>query len=134
MGKAQGHKKCAAESFIGYKKKVNNLQISDPDIERMSKEQKEIRLQIENCKDPEKNKQLRKSRKEILKKMNQKVRNAREKRAEDLVGEVENTKDDTQMFKEAKPLHMKHQKIQFVHGDQERCVSRPQEVQKNNIS
>ena len=55
----------------------------------MSKEQKDIRLQIGNCKDPEKNKQLRKSRKEILKEMNQKVRDARGKRAEDLVGEVE---------------------------------------------
>ena len=62
--------------------------------------------------------------------MNQKVRDAREKRAEDLVGEVENAKDDTRMFKAAKALHMKHQKIQFVHDDQERCVSKPQEVQK----
>ena len=43
--------------------------------------------------------------------MNQKVRDAREKRAEDLVGEVENAKDDTQMFKAAKALHMKHQKM-----------------------
>ena len=122
--------KCAAETHIGYKKEVNNHQMSDPDLERMSKEQKDTRLQIENCKDPEKNKQLRKSRKEILKEMNQKVRDAREKRAEDLVGEVENAKDDTRMFKAAKALHMKHQKIQFVHDDQERCVSQPQEVQK----
>ena len=62
--------------------------------------------------------------------MNQKVRDAREKRVEDLVGEVENVKDDSQMFKAAKALHMKHQKIQFVHNDQERCMSQPQEVQK----
>ena len=34
------------------------------------------------------------------------------------------------MFKAAKALHMKHQKIQFVLDDQERCVSQPQEVQK----
>ena len=61
--------------------------------------------------------------------MNQKVRDARE-RAEGLVKEVENAKDDTRMFKAAKALHMKHQKIQFVHDDQERCVSQPQEVQK----
>ena len=73
---------------------------------------------------------MRKSRKKILKEMNQKVRDAREKRAENLVGEVENAKDGTQMFKAAKALHMKHQKIQFVHDDQERCVSQPQEVQK----
>ena len=118
------------ETHVGYMRKVNNHQISDPDLERMSKEQKDIRLQIENYKDSEKNKQLRKSRNEILKEMNQKVRDAREKRAEDLVGEVENAKDDTRMFKAAKALHMKHQKIQFVHDDQERCVSQPQEVQK----
>ena len=62
--------KCAAETHVRYKKKANNQKISDPDPERMSKEQKDIRLQIENCKDPEKNKQLRKSRKKILKEMN----------------------------------------------------------------
>ena len=104
--------------------------MSDPDLERMSKEQKDTRLQIENCKDPEKNKQLRKSRKEILKEMNQKVRDARGKRAEDLVGEVESAKDDTRMFKAANVLHVKHQKVQFVHDDQQRCVSQPQEIQK----
>ena len=103
--------KRSAETHIGFKKKVNNHQISDPDLERLSKEQKDKRLQIENCKDPEKNKQLIKSRKEIVKEMNQKVGDAREKRAEDLVGEVENAKDDTRMFKAAKALHMKHQKI-----------------------
>ena len=56
--------------------------------------------------------------------MNQKVRDARE-RAEGFVKEVENAKDDTRMFKAAKALHMKHQKIQFVHDNQERCVSQP---------
>lgn len=71
--------KCAVETHVGYKKKVNDHQISDPDFESMSKEQKDIRLQIENCKDPEKNKQLIKSRKEIVKEMNQKVGDARQK-------------------------------------------------------
>ena len=82
--------KCAAETHIGYKKKVNKHQISDPDFERMPKQQKDIRLQTEKCKDPENIKQLRKSRREIFKEMNLKVRDAAEKRAEILVGEVEN--------------------------------------------
>ena len=73
--------KCAAETHVGYKKKVNDHQISDPVLERMLKEQKDIRLQIENCKEPDKTKQLRKSRKDILKEMNQKVRDAREKKS-----------------------------------------------------
>ena len=73
---------------------------------------------------------MRKSRREILNEMNQKVRDAAEKRAEKLVGKVENAKDDTLMFRAAKALDMKHQKIQSVHDDQERCVSQPQDVQK----
>ena len=55
--------------------------------------------------------------------MNQKVGDAREKRAEDLVGEVKNAKDDARMFKATKALHMKQQKMQFVHNDQKRCES-----------
>ena len=62
--------------------------------------------------------------------MNRKVRDVRENRARDLVEEVENAKDDTGMFKAAKALHMKHQKIHYVHDDQERYVSQPKEVQK----
>ena len=62
--------------------------------------------------------------------MNRKVRDARANRARDLVEEVENAKDDTGMFKAANALHMKHQKIHFVHDDQERYVSQPKEVQK----
>ena len=34
------------------------------------------------------------------------------------------------MFKTANALRMKHQKIQFMHDNQEQCVSQPQEVQK----
>ena len=49
------------------------------------------------------------------------------KRAEDLLGEVENAKDDTQMFKVVKALHMKHQRIQFMYKEQ--CLSQPQEIQ-----
>ena len=102
MGKLKDIIKCAAKTHVGYKKKANNHQISDPNLERMSKEQKDIRLQIVNCKDPEKNKQLRKSGKKILKEMNQKVRNAREKRAEDLVGEVEMLKMTPECSKQQK--------------------------------
>ena len=35
--------KCAAETHIGYKKEVNNHQISDPYLARMSIEQKDIK-------------------------------------------------------------------------------------------
>ena len=57
MGKAQDIIRCVAETHVRHKK-VNDHQISDPDLERMSKEQKGRILQIENCKDPVWNKQL----------------------------------------------------------------------------
>ena len=56
---------------------------------------------------------------QILKEMNQKVGDARQKWAENLVGEVENAKGHTRMFKAAKAQHVKHQKILFMHHDQE---------------
>ena len=46
----------------------------------------------------------------------------KKKLAEDLVGEIENAKYDKRMFKAAKFLHNKHQKVQFVHDEQGRCV------------
>ena len=98
-------------------------------MERMSIEQKDLRLQIEKCQNLEQIKQLRKSRKNILKQSSQK-KDAKEELAKDLVGEIENAKDETKMFKAVKVLYIKHQRVQFVNDEQEQCVSQPQEIQK----
>ena len=65
----------------------NSKYISDPEIERMSKEQKDLRLQIEKCQNHEQIKQLRKSRKKILKQISQKIKDTKEELVEYLVGE-----------------------------------------------
>ena len=98
----------------------------------MKRTRKNVRTrEIEKCQNHEQIKQLRKSRKKkILKQMNHKIKDAKDKLAEDLVGEIENAKDDTRMFKAAKVLYNKHQRVQFVHEEQELCVSQPQEIQK----
>ena len=64
----------------------------------MSKGQKNLRLQTEKCQNHEQIKQLRKSRKKILKQISYKIKDAKEKLAEDLVGEIENAKDKTQKY------------------------------------
>ena len=92
--------KSAAESHIGYQKKESKQHIPDPQLERMSKEQKDLPLELESSNTPE--------RKRILKEMSQRVKEAKEKRAEELVGEIETAKDDTRMFKAAKALYTKH--------------------------
>ena len=121
--------KNTAETQVGYEKRENSKYISDSEIEKMSKEQKDLRLLIQKCQNHEQIKQLRKSRKKILKQISYKINDAREKLAEDLLGEVENAKDDTKMFKAAKALYTRHQRIQFVHDEQDRSVSQPQEIQ-----
>ena len=120
----------AADSQVGYKKKENSKCVRDPEIKRMSKEQKDLRLQIEKCQNHNQIKQIRKSRTKILKQISHKTKDAKDKPAEDLVGEIENAKDDTKMYKAAKVLYIKHQRVQFVYDEQERCVSQPKEIQK----
>lgn len=61
--------------------------------------------------------------------MKKKINNANERKAEELVEEVENAKYDNRMFKAAKVLHTKHQRIQFVHDEKQRCTSQPQQIQ-----
>ena len=122
--------KNAAESQEGYNKKENSKYISDPEIERMSKEQKDLKRQIQKCQNHEQMKQIRKSRKKIHKQMSHKMKDAKEKLAEDLVGEIENAKDDKKMFKAAKVMYTKHQRVRFAHDEQGQCISQPQEIQK----
>ena len=55
-------------------------------------------------------KELRKSRKKILKQISLKIKEAKQKLAEDLVVEIQNAKDDTEMLKAAKVLYTKHQR------------------------
>ena len=88
----------------------------------MSKEQKGLKLQIEKRQNHEQIKQHRKSRKKILKQISHKIKDAKEKPAEKLVGEIENAKYDTEMYKAAKVLYTKLQRVQFVHDEQERCA------------
>ena len=120
--------KNVAENQIGYQKKVSKQNISDAKLEKMSIEQKSLRLEIERTDSIEKIKELKKSRKIILKKMNHRIKEIRERRTEELVKEIEIAKDDTKMFKAAKALYTKHNKVHFVHDEQGRCVSQPQEI------
>ena len=94
----------------------------------MSKEQKGLRLEIEKSSDPEKIHQLKAVRKSILKEMSKRVKDIKEKRAEELVNEIETAKDDNRMFKAVKALYTKHKRIHFVHDENERCVSQTQEI------
>ena len=120
----------SAEANIGYEKKGKNRQVTNKQLENMSEKQKNLRLIIQNSNDPEKIHQLKRERKSILKNMNKKVKEINERKAEEIIKEVEMIKDDNRMFKAIKMLYTKHSKIQFVHDDEEKCIAQPQEIYK----
>ena len=120
--------KSVAENLIGYKKKTSKQNIPDVQLENMSKEQKNLRLRIERTNNTEKIKEMKKSRKTILKNMSRRVKELKERTAEEMIKTIETAKNDTRMFKAVKALHTKHKKVQFVHDEQTRCVTQPQEI------
>ena len=81
--------KNAAESQVGYKKEKNSKYIRDPEIERMSIEQKDLRLQIEKCQNLEQINNLGNQEKTYSNKVVKKKKDAKEELAKDLVGEIE---------------------------------------------
>ena len=89
-----------AEKVIGFKKKLTKHQCNDDEVEKLSLQQKQLRLQIESGKCPEKIKDHERNSQKIRKKVNE----ANEKRIEALVDDIESAKDDTRMFKAIKLL------------------------------
>ena len=75
------------------KVRFNNIEIAN-----LSKKQKNLRLQIDNCKDLDQKKELKTKRNQIIKKQHSLVRAAHEQKLLDEISEIENCKDDSHRF------------------------------------
>ena len=115
---------------IGTVSKTTSNRINDLTLETMSKEQKELRMKLEICKNAEKILEMRRQRKTILKKMQKRMKEVRDKQIEDILNEVAGVKDDNRMFKAIKALYSKKSTIKFVHDENGRSVVEPQEMQR----
>ena len=120
----------AAQENIGYRQPQSNVQIRDRLLENMSIQQKEAWMKIENCKDVNQIKIMKRERKTILREMKRRMKDLKEKQIEKIIREVETTKDDAMMFKAVKELKKKDQGIKFVHDNSVKCVKQPQEIYK----
>ena len=60
--------------------------------------------------------------------MKKRKKKLREKHIDNILEEVDNTKDDNKMFKAIKALHTKRKKIKYVHDKDGKNVSSPQEI------
>ena len=122
--------KKAAEESVGYIRNPPTNQIPDELLQEWSIQQKESRLQIEKSKDSTKILSLKAERKAILKQMKKRKKELREKVIDEILKEVDSTKDDNKMFKAIKALHCKKKKVTFVNDEEGKSVSNPQEIYK----
>ena len=77
---------------------TNKVRFINPDIAKLSKVQKDIRLQIDYCKNVDEKNKLKTKRNKIIKQQHFLVKSAQEQKLSDEIAEIENCKDDSHRF------------------------------------
>ena len=117
-----------AEEVLGYEEKVKAGEVKDEKITKMSAKQKNIRMKLMNERDVEEVKHLREERKKIQKAITREVKFIREKEIDEIVNEIESTKDDARMFKATKKIERKPFENPVVHDKEGKNVTEPQQM------
>ena len=97
-----------AEEIIGMKNTVNNNnnRTHDDEIDKMSNEQKKLRLLISSCIDVEKVQNMRTDRNILFKEIKKKTLENREGEIDKMVREIDKIQDEAKMFKAVKTLSL----------------------------
>ena len=120
----------AAEEVLGFikqEKPRNNRQL-DREIENLSKEQKELRIKIENCKNTEKRVVMKTRRNNIVHQIKRKLIISKEKYLDNKVEEINKLKDSAKTFKAINMLTRKKFENPFVEDEKGRNVTNPTEI------
>ena len=122
----------AAESTIGYSKSQNNNnnRLEDREVEKLSIQQKELKLKINNCKDTEKMRTMKTERNRILHQIKKKLRKLKEKCLDEKIKEIDETKDSAKMFKAVNMLSRKKFENPYIHDKNGRHIVNPQHIYK----
>ncbi|XP_057310033.1 uncharacterized protein LOC130648030 [Hydractinia symbiolongicarpus] len=100
----------------------------DPEIEQMSKTQKELRIQISNCKDLDKMTRLKNERNNIMRRIKDKLLENKTKEIENKLSEINQMKDTAKTFKALRMLHSKPYENPYVHDETGKHIASPQLV------
>ena len=97
--------KSTAKEVVGTCKSgfKNHEEYSDK-VEQLSKEQKRIRINISNTKDPEKKTDLRKERNKIMKEIKKDIQTIRERNIEEIIKVIDAAPNDMKMYKSIKTI------------------------------
>ena len=119
-----------AENTIGYVKqrKNKNNRKWDPQIEKLSQEQKQLRIQINNSNSVVMQKDLKKKRNTILRDIHARNLEIKEKEINNKLEEINNAKDTAKTFKTINLLNRKPYENPFIHDDKGKTATSPQEI------
>ena len=121
--------KDVAKEKLGYVN-MKNKQVTDHTVEELSSQQKKLRLEMNNNTNPEKHNKLKQQRKRLLKEIQQRIKTIKEKEIDEILEEVDKTKDDARMFKAVRKLNLKRYENPFVTNEQGKSITNPQEIYK----
>ena len=117
-----------AKEVVGFRMSNKNNRQNNSGVQKLSEEQKEIRLQISTCKDTEKREELKLKRNKIMHKIKTMLEADKEIELNHKIDDIEKTKDNTKMFKAVQELSRKKYENPFVHDESGRKVTNPQEI------
>ena len=118
----------AAETLGYVEKEGKKGEIYNEEIKIMSQQQKDIRLRMSSEKDTKQLQQLREERSKIQRTMTKEIKLIREKEVDEIVEEIEKTKDDARMFKAVKKIDRKSFENPVVHDKDGKNVVEPQQM------
>ena len=113
---------------VGFVNKSKNHTVIDKELEMMSNEQKELRVKIAYSNDPSKYEVLKKSRNKALKQIHRRVKMLKDCEINQILKEMNGTKNDAQMYKAVKKLNMKQLENPFVFNKNNQIITNPQEI------
>ena len=109
--------------------KQKQYRLWNKEVKDLSEKQKDLRIQIQNCKQEEKIKELKKERNYVLHNIRRKNRETKEKHLDHLIQEIDNSKRDGGMFKAIKVLNRKQFTNPHVNDKDGKKVTSPTEIQ-----
>ena len=117
-----------AEEVLGYNTKHGKNRNHDNEIEKMSKQQNELRLQISNCKCVKTVRHLKTQRNKILHNISHQIKKNVERELDKKLHEINTIKNDARMFKAVNSLKRKKYENPYIHGTNGKNLTNPADI------
>ena len=120
---------CGEQTF-GFKTSTKNNITSDIEIEQLSNEQKQLRIQITSCRDKDKLTKLKHERNRLVKQIHKKIKENKERQIDEKISDINNMPDEAKMFKSVKMLNRKKFENPYIYDSEGKIITNPTEIYK----